>query len=192
MSRRCIAARRARTSSTRPPCWSRATPSRLILADVDRVAASCAAARRRASRHRHGCTDAAPAGGADDVRREVGRAGSPGILDARHFLEPLGAVRAARRRGGDARRVRRARNGRAAPVCSRARARRAGHAVARDPHAARGARGRARDDRRRSRRRSAETSCCSRRPKWARSAKGRPAARRRCRTRRIPSQPLSP
>ncbi len=89
----------------------------LILVDVDRVAGCVRPARRRASRHRHGCTDASPASGADDLRGEVGG------LARRHpgrtsLPRPLGAVRAARWRGGDARGVRRARNGRAASVCA--------------------------------------------------------------------------
>ena len=100
------------------------------------------ATRRRAPRDGHAGTDAAAAGGADDVRSEGGGLARRRGL-CRGAPQGLAASRLARRRRGNARAARRRRDRRAAGLRGRARPRRARRPLARDADARAGARGRA-------------------------------------------------
>ena len=167
--------------------------ARLVDAELAGAADECARLADEHRRHRDGGAHAAAAGGADDVRLKA--AGwLVGLVEARARLAAVAASLPAqlggaagtlaalgdRRRRGAAALRRGARPARAGRCRGTRSGRRSPSSRARSPA------------RRARRRRSPATSCCSRRPRWARWPSASRAGPRRCRTSAIPSAPCSP
>ena len=181
-------ARRRRDAAARPP--RRDEPGRarhrgdarrararamLILAELDGARGACARLARRAPRDADGGADAAPAGGADDVRATRPPAGSRGLLDAPRARWQRPSTLAAQLGGAAGTLAALGERGPEVAAASRpssaspSRSSRGTRTARRSPSSAAALAQR----RRRAARRSGSTSCCSPRPRSARCARRR-------------------